>query len=642
MSVSPMKFISIIGPLEEFEQVVRSCVINWEFYPENASKALGAVRRLSPFDQKDPYSDLLAEAKRIAGVTGLTLDCVDFMDSMPLDIQDAESCFLALEERFAHLGKERFDLQELIRSNDLILRQLSHFREMDASYQSFFQFTYVRVRFGRMPRESFDCFRQTMDDRQDLFFFPTGVETEYVYGVCLTPRLSVEQVDSFLALLLFERIYISDKVQGSAVEAIKALEDENANAEKRLAEIEKERQSLLDTERESFLRYYSYISYMEEAFAIGRYAAHSQENFYLAGWTPATELDSFTDALEAFPSVHCNVNDPEHMLHVKPPVKLHNARVFKPFEDFVSMYGLPSYDELDPTPIMAITYTLVFGMMFGDAGQGLVLALIGYVLWKLRRMWLGRILVYAGFSSFFFGLLYNSFFGLEGFFPYEGFSVMDNTNTILLVAVALGCTLLSLAMVLNIANGIRQKDWQKSFFSANGLAGLILYWALIISVLKITGFWDGPLSFPVLAALIVLSLTLIFLGEPLGKALSGKRALASEGIGEYVMENLFELVDVLLSYMTNTISFLRVGAFALSHAGMMLVVYQLARGGGGVGSTGNPVVIVLGNLLVMGIEGLLVGIQVLRLEFYEIFGRFYTGDGEQFIPSFVDHRPASF
>ncbi|MCL2167489.1 MAG: hypothetical protein FWH49_09430, partial [Clostridiales bacterium] len=182
MSVSPMKFISIVGPLEEFEQVVRSCILNWEFYPENASKALGAVRKLYPFDQQDPYTDLLAEAKRIAGVTGLVLDYVDFMDSMPLDSQAAESCFLALEERFARLGKERLDLQELIRSNELILRQLSHFREVNTSYQNFFQFTYVTVRFGRMPRESYDNFRQTMEDRQDLFFFPTGIETEYVYG----------------------------------------------------------------------------------------------------------------------------------------------------------------------------------------------------------------------------------------------------------------------------------------------------------------------------------------------------------------------------------------------------------------------------------------------------------------------------
>ena len=96
---------------------------------------------------------------------------------------------------------------------------------------------------------------------------------------------------------------------------------------------------------------------------------------------------------------------------------------------------------------------------------------------------------------------------------------------------------------------------------------------------------------------------------------------------DFVLQNVFELLEYILSYMSNTVSFLRVGAFVLVHAGMMMVVFSLA------GANENPVVIVLGNVLVIALEGLLTGIQALRLEYYEMFSRFYIGDGNPFKPA---------
>ena len=113
-----------------------------------------------------------------------------------------------------------------------------------------------------------------------------------------------------------------------------------------------------------------------------------------------------------------------------------------------------------------------------------------------------------------------------------------------------------------------------------------------------------------------------------------KRELFHEGVGGFVVESFFEMFEVLLSFVTNTMSFLRVGAFVLVHAGMMVVVFTLS---GMVGGIGSPIVIVIGNIFVMGMEGLIVGIQVLRLEFYEIFSRFFNGEGSPFIPAEVDY-----
>ena len=132
--------------------------------------------------------------------------------------------------------------------------------------------------------------------------------------------------------------------------------------------------------------------------------------------------------------------------------------------------------------------------------------------------------------------------------------------------------------------------------------------------------------------LIVLPLAAILFKEPLGKIVRHMAARPAEGMGAYLTEGAFELFEVVLSFFSNTMSFLRVGGFVLSHAGMMAVVFTLSEMVSGAAS---PIVIVAGNLFVIGMEGLIVGIQVLRLEFYELFSRYFDGDGKPFVPAAV-------
>ena len=121
----------------------------------------------------------------------------------------------------------------------------------------------------------------------------------------------------------------------------------------------------------------------------------------------------------------------------------------------------------------------------------------------------------------------------------------------------------------------------------------------------------------------------MFLREPLGRLAEGKKNWQPESWGEYCTQSIFELFEMCLSYVTNTMSFLRIGAYILVHAGMMLVVFTLAEM---IGGAGYIIMIIVGNGIVMALEALLVAIQVLRLDYYEIFSRFYIGEGRQFTP----------
>ena len=202
-------------------------------------------------------------------------------------------------------------------------------------------------------------------------------------------------------------------------------------------------------------------------------------------------------------------------------------------------------------------------------------------------------------------------------------------------AVGMGLFFISTAMIYNIYNGLRQKNLAKALFSQNGLAGFVFYWAVVIGVLA-TLLTDVQLMRPwYILLLIVAPLLLIFAQEPLGKLVAHRKDWLPKEKGGFVVESFFELFEILLSFLSNTVSFVRIGAFALNHVGMMMVVFALMESVGGAAS---PIIFVVGNLFVMCLEGLIVGIQVLRLEFYELFGRFYSGDGTPYKPFVVQFK----
>ena len=180
--------------------------------------------------------------------------------------------------------------------------------------------------------------------------------------------------------------------------------------------------------------------------------------------------------------------------------------------------------------------------------------------------------------------------------------------------------------------GFKDKNLERALFSNNGLAGLVFYCSLLGLLLgSMLGFKVGGPVYVI--CLIVLPLFVMFLREPLGDLVKGKGFHLHESVGDFIAANFFECFEYLLGYATNTLSFVRVGGFVLSHAGMMSVVLSLADMSGKF----SPLVMVLGNLFVICLEGLLVGIQVLRLEFYEMFSRYYAGGGKAFKPVTVNY-----
>ena len=364
-----------------------------------------------------------------------------------------------------------------------------------------------------------------------------------------------------------------------------------------------------------------------------------QETFYiLCGWMTENDASAFMKDIEDDPKLFCVIEDDKNKISCKPPTKLKNPKIFKPFEMYVKMYGLPDYHEMDPTIFVAVTYSFIFGVMFGDVGQGLLLALGGFFLYKKKHLDLAAIIGTAGIFSTFFGFMFGSVFGFEDIIdavwlrPAEAMTLvpgLGNMNTIFVVAIIFGMFLILLTMVFHVINAVKTRDVEGTWFDQNAVCGLVFYGTLTASaILLLTG---NPL--PAAAVLIVLfavPLILIMLKEPITRLIEKKTPAIEGSKPMFFVQSFFELFEIMLSFLSNTLSFVRIGAFAVSHAAMMGVVLMLAgaEGGGSI----NWIIIVLGNLFVCAMEGLIVGIQVLRLEYYEMFSRFYKGSGKEFRP----------
>lgn len=224
-----------------------------------------------------------------------------------------------------------------------------------------------------------------------------------------------------------------------------------------------------------------------------------------------------------------------------------------------------------------------------------------------------------------FGVLYGSIFGREDIIPAIFISPMKNIQTMLIYGIGIGVVLIIIAMILNIKNGIKNKDKKKIFFETNGIAGLIFYLTILISGIYFLLKGKMIVSISILSIFIIVPLIAIMFKDILAEKIFKEKSKEKSSF----IEKLFEVVEILLSFASNTISFVRIAAFAINHVGLCMAIYILSEM---VTGTGTLVVSIIGNVLVIVLEGLIVGIQVLRLEYYELFSRFYTGDGKEYKP----------
>lgn len=635
MAIEKMKLLRVYGDLSNLDEFITSCCISGNFHPENAMSYISGTLGFVPLTEENPYTTSIQKIEEIASIAGVPLKETFTEDEIIFDKSELDYIDETQKELSSMLTQRNETAQKLTEISSLT-EQFSHFVDLDVPLEDIFGARFLKVRFGCIPHDCYPKLEAYEEKNDSFFFFPCSKDEKNHWGLYLAPKSKIEDVDRIFASLYFERIRILN-ANGTAKELYETYSKQQKDLTAELNKLDSKISSFWSENSEHCEKVYTHIKIANLAFELRHYAAKDpHSDFYVyVGWVPQSSLERFRKSTAKIDDLQIEEFDPQEDKRNSPPVKLRNKKIFRPFEMFVEMYGLPSYGSVDITPFVAITYTLLFGMMFADVGQGLVLAIGGYIVYKLKRVKLASILVPCGACSAFFGFIFGSVFGYEDLLDpvyhaigleHKPIEVMESINTILVFAIGIGVALVIVSMLLNVVISIRQKKIGEAIFSQNGLVGILLYCALISAILS---FLFGLKILPgkLVALVAVACIIILYIKEIIIGKVDKHDSYLPESWSDFFMQNLFEVIEYILTYFSNTVSFLRVGAFVLVHAGMMMVFSSITSD---PKSPAGIVAMILGNIIVMVLEGLLTGIQVLRLEFYEMFSRFYEGDGKPF------------
>ena len=640
MSIEKMEFVNISGHTKDLNAALVKLSECGCFHIESASKVAKKKSGYTTLKEDNPYTPLLRTLNEISARSGISFKSMDFSDVENDSLASLEKYLSDVSNTLDEYKAAERQAREQLSIHEQAMYQVDHLQGITADFQQIFNCEYIKIRLGRLPADSFA--KLPYYDDKPFFFIHFTQEQEYYWGMYLAPAAYIEEVEEIFEELYFERTRIPDFVHGDAETASSELHQMVEEDKKEIESCVKQLNEFMLLKTEKLCKIFSRLKTQHDNFDLRNKAVIVNDKFCIVGFVPRKDSERFAEMLSDIESIEVTMQHADVNGKLPPPIKLKDNRFSKPFSLFVEMYGLPSYNGINPTNFVAITYMLLFGIMFGDFGQGVVLAIFGALMGKFKKWAMGPIISRVGISAAIFGLLFGSVFGYEelldpvyeklgiSFLPIK---VMENVAPILVATIAFGVLLIMISILINIVSGIKNKDYENALFSNNGIAGLVFFGSILGGLVG-TLLGTKVFSVPYVLLLIVLPLILMFMREPLACMVKGKKYKMEGGVVDFIAANFFEVFEFLLSYVSNSLSFVRVGGFAISHASMMLVVMALAKGMSGAAS---PFMVVFGNVFVMGIEALLVCIQAMRLEFYELFGRFYDDGGLEYKPKVVDY-----
>lgn len=634
MAIAKLNLINITSSNKNLDKVLEKFVLVDYIHPVIASDIIDKVHGLTSFSTENPCNIILKELEEIEKENNITLPTIA-VNSIDYTLDSMRDYVHSTHDEIQKLYIQKKDALQLIKKYTDAYNQIKDIENLSISLDDLFGCEYLNSRVGRIPVSSLEKLNFYNDK---MFIFQSlRVDRGYCWCIYITTDENEREIDNIFSSLFFDRIHIPDFIHGTPLSAQETLRMELDVAQSTLENINLEIDTILKENINKLKEMKSELLFMERVYEAKKYVVGLGSKFNINAFIEKENIDRIHEHFAHIEGVEIEVRPADSDNRLIPPTKLKNNWFTKPFGMFVEMYGVPGYKDMDPTSIVAITYSLLFGIMFADVGQGLVLAILSFILYKKTKMSLAGVGVRIGLSSAFFGLFFDSVFGEHGMIApiYERmginflpFHAMDSnfTMTLLIGTVGLGSIIILSAMILNIRTAIKRKHYAQALFTPNGVAGFVLYSFVLAAVVFMTMTEFSLLQPMFTIPFVVLPLILILFKEPLERLMEGHK-LFPDGFGGFITEAIFETFETVLSYITNTMSFLRVGGFVLSHAGMMMVVFSLMNMFGPVGST---ITFILGNLFVMGLEGLIVGIQVLRLEFYEMFSRYFEGNGIPF------------
>lgn len=651
-----MRLIELMVLREDIHSVLKYLgeLGEFQFQQEFASDSSDSAKRLNP------DASVFERLQQVRAALDLP-DLDGYKVSVPLSSDaDFESATKIIDSVEDIHKKELTAADEEKRAVSAYKEALA-FANLKVSYSDLESLSFLTLRIGKIDPEKIDDLKARLGSRGIIV--KLGDDDSRILAA--SSKKARFALDGELKEAGFTELQVPKDFKGIPDEVLLTLERNKTEAAAALEEIQTERRNFAETHKDELYRLLQIYSIGSQIYSVENSLESTEFVYRITGWIPAFLIRKVMKDLDELTQSRAGIREflPTEVPSVisgqeKVPVQVKHGKIVSNFERMIFSYGSPLYGTIDPTPFVALFFTVLFGIMFGDAGQGLCFLIIG-ILCCLKKIkisgWekFGGIFCCIGISSTIMGLLTGEFFANEtllrpfalwvtGLFgtPHAPILHMmpssDPASITRMFAffgftISIGFIINSCGLIINIINQFSLRRIGKALFGKTGISGAVFFWYVIIFAVRVALFNHAPAAYD--WVIISVSLFLTACSEIFQRLVDGERPILENGLFSAVIGAVVEIIEVISSYLSNTVSFVRVGAFALAHAVLGYIIntfVELAPGAGGIA------VAILGNAIVVVLEGMIVAIQVVRLQYYEFFSKFFSETGREFKPfSFV-------
>jgi V/A-type H+/Na+-transporting ATPase subunit I len=555
-------------------------------------------------------------------------------DACELPLSHAEDVLRPIEERINNLLSRRQDFESRLSQAQGLLTLVESYHSLDIPLDWVGESRFMHFAIGSLAPEQLQAVQSRLG--ANVVLMPMEPRAGRRPLVAVTTHADGPALDKMLSEAGFMPEEIPAKEGATTTTLTEDSREELTFLRHELAQVNGEVAAEAAASGETLERLWNQVSIERRILEAEQHFPRTEQTALVTGWVPAPDVPAVEAALQKTTEgcFALTVTDPDNVPEDEIPVLLRHSWLIRPFAALVTGYGLPRYREFSPTVLFAITFVLMFGIMFGDAGNGAVL-LVGalYLLISGKtqsRRDAGLLVLLMSLSSIGFGIVFGSYFG---FTLNPIWDVEKDPAQLMAAAIGMGIAMMSVGLVLNVINRLRHGDWMTGLLDKFGVAGALFYWGVLAAYLNVAGV--NSLGMVAVGAIVLVPLVVIAIKEPLHVILSrrsGHKAHAT--LSEACMESLIEAFDAVLGYLSNTVSFVRIAAYSIAHAAVLKAAIGIAHdmGSDTTGLILGIVVIIIGNAIAIGLEGIVATVQAIRLEYYEFFGKFFSGVGRPFAP----------
>lgn len=610
-----------------------------EVYPEADLEKLAKIRkRLESF---------LGQVKVDAGRE------LDIRKLGPVNIENIEKTVDELALKIEGIREKQKQIQQEIMKTLEIKRQL----DLDSPSPDLIKtdYSYLKLRLGSLSDDKVPIVQNELKSFPCIF--QESAQTSGKIFMVLFMKKDCEAVDRILQQYGWSDSppTVPGEDAGIRQATVKSFKEKISTLTNQQKEYEKMTRKYIQENSGAFLDYWERIRLNELNFNIQTYFSRTSKTMLFSGWMPASKQKLMEKTIRKAAKNQCylewaNVNQVPDALKKSVPVELKAPAFLSPFRMLVRNYATPQYGTINPIPFTALFYLIMFALMFQDAGHGLVLFLIGFLGFlnssKKDTKNLFLLIVYCGTVSIISGIVFGSYFGMPWFKPlwfnYHGIvaghsagsGFVKDIYSILSLTLYFGIVVISLGIVLNWINCLRNKEWFRLVFHKAGLIGAVIYGGGVYTAFTFlrSGYSTLPSSRFLLFFFGIPAFLLLFKAPVKNMINKKKEKFRFIILVNFFMEWFVEILEIFSGYLANTLSFMRVAGLGIAHVSLMIAFFTIAAMTGPNPNFLGIIIILFGNLLVILLEGLSAGIQALRLNYYEFFSKYFTGSGHAYEP----------